>query len=253
MPHSSSGKFSESGIRVGAESIPTNGDEHSVVHRTATTRASAGTAVSARTTFGGLASASRPAFRVAGVLRCNGGDAPTKRANQCLHTRLAQLAFHLCPIPKDRTIPTREAYHLFFFPLDEVVRRYTLAASITDTRQWHGFFDRPCSKSQHSCVLIMMMAPNAALHLPLEAGARYERRLEAVRCKRSVRCGAGTTPRLWAILPSPGPPPHQHRATTSPTPCRRGGDCVCCSLPCPYRSSHSTAAAMPYSSRALGA
>jgi hypothetical protein len=26
--------------------------------------------------------------------------------------------------------------------------------------------------------------PNIALHLPLEAGARHERRLEAVRCKR---------------------------------------------------------------------
>src|SRR5438105_4484892 len=37
------------------------------------------------------------------------------------------------------------------------------------------------------------MKPNAALHLPLETGARDERRLEAVRCKRllasETRCG----------------------------------------------------------------
>jgi hypothetical protein len=105
------------------------------------------------------------------------GDTPTKRANQRLNTRLAQIAFHLYPIPEDRTIPTRKAYHLFFFPLDEVVGRYTLAASITDTRQWYGFFDRPCSKSQHSCVLIMMMAPNATRQARLKAEARHERRL----------------------------------------------------------------------------
>jgi hypothetical protein len=165
-----------------------------VVHRTATTRASAGTAVGTRAPGGGLATASRPTVSAAGVLGCDGGDTPTKRANQRLHTRLAQLAFHLCPIPEDRPIPTRKAYQLFFFPLDEVVGRYTLAASITDTRQWHGCFDRPCSKSPHACVLIMMMAPNAGAHLLPEAGARHERTLEAVRCSALLDAGALYSP-----------------------------------------------------------
>jgi hypothetical protein len=33
-------------------------------------------------------------------------------------------------------------------------------------------------------LLLAMRRPNATLHLPPEAGARDERRLEAVRCKR---------------------------------------------------------------------
>src|SRR5438105_13724956 len=39
----------------------------------------------------------------------------------------------------------------------------------------------PCFSSP-----VLWRKPNAALHLPLEAGATQERRLEAVRCKRLI-------------------------------------------------------------------
>jgi len=52
---------------------------------------------------------------------------------------------------------------------------------------------------------------NAALHLPLEAGATQERRLEAVRCKRLL---AG---RACRSLPSRAQiTPHRHGQQTAP-------------------------------------
>src|SRR5207245_8301455 len=57
-------------------------------------------------------------------------------------------------------------------------------------------------------------APNARLHLPLEAGATQERRLEAVRCKPWLGTGPGTGLRRGASLR----PPHDgpQAAVTAP-------------------------------------
>src|SRR5215468_8637607 len=48
------------------------------------------------------------------------------------------------------------------------------------------------------CLLSSLVLPNAALHLPLKAGATQEQRLEAVRCKRLL---AGRRPVLVMMLP----------------------------------------------------
>jgi hypothetical protein len=66
---------------------------------------------------------------------------------------------------------------------------FTLVGNSADSR---GFADvTPC-----------IATPNATLHLPPEAGARDERRLEAVRCKRVLGAvwAKGTTPARGLLL-----------------------------------------------------
>jgi len=67
---------------------------------------------------------------------------------------LAQIAFDLLSIAKDRTVSTSEANQVFFLPLNNLVWSDLLPASITYTLHRDLLFYRPCCKRQHCCVLL---------------------------------------------------------------------------------------------------
>jgi hypothetical protein len=52
-----------------------------------------------------------------------------------MQTRLAQIAFDLVSIAEDRAVSTSKANHVFFLPLNKVVRSDVLLAAVAHTPQ----------------------------------------------------------------------------------------------------------------------